>query len=118
MPNIIMADQPSGQSPVQITEYTHAEDWTTDANGNTQNFANTYFLGNGWFYAKITNNSVSGNYKAIEAVAQKNFLSTNVTGQFRRASGISNQLSTSASFYISAGAKITVKFIPATDIKE
>lgn len=103
----------SGDNPIEKTVYTHIQDWSTSqSGGNTLNFYNTYFVkGNGLYYATIENNTASGDYKAVDATASIGMTKSN-TVAFQRTINDGNELSTSWSFLLSAGAIVTVWFIP------
>lgn len=108
-----MAMASNGKNPVQTFVYT-SPGWTSDNVGNTKNFADTYFnKGNGFYCASIENNT-SGSYKAISA--WKTVLSYGSTrSAYKRDSGIRDE-DASSSFWISAGATITVHYYPESEM--
>lgn len=107
-----MAMASNGKNPVQTFVYT-SPGWTSDNVGNTKNFAETYFNnGNGFYYAIIENNTVSGNYKAESAWKTMLF---STASAYKRTSGVIGE-ATSYSFYISAGATITVHYYPESEM--
>lgn len=111
-----IADLPSGGGSewlLDVQQYTHAEDWTTDALGNSLNFAQTYMeyqqSGNYPFQiAYIENNAVEGNYKAKLVIYYRAKFGANVAQSGRGDNLVWGGIEVGRSFYISAGAKITV----------
>lgn len=102
-----------GVNPIEKTVYTHAQDWLTDNTGNTAAFRNTYFTkGAGIYYATIENNAATGNYKAITAVACMGGMTGADAYNFQRGGGNVPNADSSWSYYISAGAIVTIWFIP------
>ena len=104
----------NGKNPVQTFVYT-SPGWTSDNVGNTKNFADTYFNnGNGFYCASIENNTVTGSYKAISA--WKTVLSYGTKGSAYKREGSSANESATFSYYISAGATITVHYYPESEM--
>ena len=102
----------NGKNPVQTFVYT-SPGWTSDNVGNTKNFADTYFNnGNGFYCASIENNTVTGAYKAVSAWKVMLF---NTNSTYNRGAGVTSE-STTFSFYISAGATITVHYYPESEM--
>ena len=109
-----MAMASNGKNPVQTFVYT-SPGWTSDNVGNTKNFADTYFnKGNGFYCASIENNAVTGSYKAISG--WKTVLPYETNGNGYKRGGGTTQESTSFSYYISAGATITVHYYPESEM--
>lgn len=109
-----MAMASNGKNPVQTFVYT-SPGWTSDNVGNTKNFAETYFNnGNGFYCAFIENNAVAGAYKAISA--WKTVLPYGINGSgYKRGNGTAQE-SPAFSYYISAGATITVHYYPESEM--
>jgi hypothetical protein len=102
-----------GGNPIEKTVYTHAQDWISDGTGNTAAFKNAYFTkGAGMYYATIENNNATGNYKGISAIAAIGGMLTADAYTFGRSGGNVNQAAGSWSYYITAGAIVSVWFIP------
>lgn len=107
---------------IQTFDYVLAENWSTDSNGNVQNFVNTYCNnGNGLYWAGVSQNSAD-QWRAV-----RGFYLRQTTGNVQQIGG-SNSLrsesqwstssSTTSSFHIKAGAKIKVWYIPNTTTLE
>lgn len=112
-----IAEIPSGGSDVEHHQFIHAQDWLTDATGNTAAFYNTYLFAlyanksSGFGIVVITNNTATS-YKAIYSF--RSFQLTNQTA-WNRSSGLApnrfDRGAANASFYISAGSQIDVYII-------
>lgn len=106
---------------IQKFTYTQAESWMTDNPGNVKNFAETYFTqGNGLYWGSV-DQSYSGTYGARRfcACRASGDTATQHASEWQRKSGNWSQNCTSnASWYIEAGATITVYFILYADIPE
>lgn len=108
-----MAMASNGKNPVQTFVYI-SPGWTSDNVGNTKNFADTYFnKGNGFYCASIENNTARP-YKAISAWKTVLSYGTNRSAYQREGSVINE--GTSFSYYISAGATITVHYYPESEM--
>ena len=115
---ILMEVIPTGAQFTK-TVYTQSEAWTSDTKGNASNFANTYCnSGDGLYLAIITNNSATGNYKALSAMVGRGTVNgvSLPDGRVRRSNGNSS-VATSTSFYISAGATITVWYCSKSQLE-
>lgn len=95
-------------------QYTLAEDWTTTAaGGNTQNFYNTYLSGTVGkvVIAIISNNTVTGNSKAVSVVGINDTgysPTTSARVLFFNRSIATNVIATSHDFFLSAGSVIDI----------
>ena len=114
-------EQPQGGGglPVElesVTEYTHAEDWTSHALGNTMNFAETYCNKSDTsdrrlYVCYVTNNMAAQSYRANFLCFQRNgaaggdFISNNVRDNWNNTGG---GLIDSRSFYLTAGSIVKV----------
>lgn len=102
-----------GGNPIEKTVYTHAQDWLSDSTGNTEAFKKTYFTkGAGMYYVTIENNNATGNYKAVSAIAATGNMLTEDDYIFGRLGGNVYHGGVSWSYYITAGAIVSVWFIP------
>ena len=100
-----------------VTEYVHAEDWTTDAMGNAEYFANVYcnrldITDRRLYVCYVTNNNANQNYRANFMSFQRyseaginNFSVVNVRNNW---SSSQNSAFASRSFYLSAGSIVKV----------
>lgn len=99
-----------------VTEYTLAEDWTTDALGNAEHFANVYCnrldtTDRRLYACYITNNTSTQNYRANfmslqrYSAATNDFQSVNVRNNW---SNIQNGAGAGRSFQLSAGSIVKV----------
>lgn len=102
-----------------ITKYTQEEAWTTDALGNTENFANVYCnyadtADRKAYICYITNNTAYQNFRADYFFFQRGtesvFVTMNIRNNYTNAN---SRISTDRSFYISQGAKVKVIVIKA-----
>jgi hypothetical protein len=107
-----------GDSGVEHYRYTHAEDWLTDALGNTFNFYQTYLKSvyanktSGFGFAVVSNNSTSSQYAAMFTF--RNFAISNKTAWIRNntpANIMVDSGSESGSFYLTAGSIVDVYII-------
>ena len=103
----------------EVQEYTQAEDWTTNTNGNTQNFVNTYMNATEnderFRVAYVYNNSWTGSYKASVFWVFRSGASANSGGGAFSDSYPNRNIGTTNSFYLKAGSKIRVIYLK--DIK-
>ena len=96
---------------VSVDTYTQVEDWLSDSQGNTLNFCKTYLDYDNhpttFKIAYITNNNASTYKASVFWVYPIGSTTSQGNGTFSRAYP-SRAISSSASFWISAGAQITV----------
>ena len=98
---------------LSVTKYTHSEAWTSDALGNARNFVNTYCnaedTSDRTLYVCYVDNNESGGYYADYAMLQRfsnnAYIALTVRGGWTNAT---NAAYDSRSFYVSAGAIVTV----------
>lgn len=100
----------------EIKEYTHPDDWITDALGNTKNFADTYMDATNpdetrFRIAYIYENSYTGSYKASTCWCFKSGASSiGFGGAFQNAYP-NRGYSSSNSWRLAAGSKIRVIYL-------
>ena len=106
---------------IQKFTYTQAESWLSDTYGNVKNFAETYFTGGNGLYWGSIDQAYSATYGARRFCVCRSAGDTAAqhASEWQRKSGNwSQNYSASASWYIEAGATITVYFILYTDVPE
>lgn len=109
----LMAMASNGKNPVQTFVYT-SPGWTSNNVGNAKNFADTYFNnGNGFYCASIENNTVTA-YRAVSAWKIALSYGSNASS-YQRNGGVVRE-DASFSYYISAGATITVHYYPESEM--
>ena len=100
------------------TVYTQSTAWTTDSNGNAQNFANTYCNSGDGVYLAVVKNNTASNYAAQSMIVGRGSVNgvTLPLGHARRSNGNSSIVA-STSFYVTAGATITVWYCSKSQLE-
>jgi hypothetical protein len=102
----------------KIKEYTQAENWLSDTYGNAKNFADTYMdatdmTENRFRIAYVSNNNATNYQASVLWVWKKGASTVSAEGYYKNNYSIRSYIA-GASFWISAGAKITVIYLSDT----
>lgn len=102
----------------KIKEYTQAENWLSDTYGNAKNLADTYMdatdmTENRFRIAYVSNNNATHYQASVLWVWKKGASTVSAEGYYKNNYAI-RSYNAGASFWISAGAKITVIYLSDT----